>query len=85
MDVELQKIDNEAIVRIINYGNPIQEEDLPYIFERFYKVDKSRSQYNNGSGIGLAIVKSIFEMHKGSVKAGSKDNKTVFEVRLPVF
>lgn len=84
LDVDLQHENHEAIVRIINYGNPIPEEDLPLIFERFYKVDKSRSQYNGGSGIGLAIVKSIAEMHLGTVNADSRDNKTIFEVRLPL-
>jgi signal transduction histidine kinase len=84
LDVELQQENNDAIVRIINYGNPILKEDLPLIFERFYKVDKSRSQYKNGSGIGLAIVKSIVDLHQGTVEADSENNKTIFEVRLPL-
>ena len=83
LDIELQQEDKEAIVRIINYDNPIPQEELPLIFERFYKVDKSRFKYNNGSGIGLAIVKSIVDMHYGIVTVDSKDNKTIFEVRLP--
>lgn len=84
LDIELQRVNHEAVVRFINYGNPVPKEDLPLLFERFYKVDKSRSQYNNGSGIGLAIVKSIVELHQGTVEADTINNKTIFEVRLPL-
>jgi len=83
LDIELFQRDSEAVVRMINYGNPIPQEELSLIFERFYKGDKSRSQHSGGSGIGLAIVKSIAEIHQGRVLAESRDNKTVFEVRLP--
>jgi signal transduction histidine kinase len=84
LEVELLHEEDTVRVRIINYGNSIPQEVLPLLFERFYKVDKSRSQYSNGSGIGLAIVKSIVKMHQGIVSADSRDNKTVFEVSLPL-
>lgn len=84
LEVELEKENNKALIRIINYGNPISAEDLTLIFERFYKADKSRSKYANGSGIGLAIVKSIVDMHHGTVEAKTLDSKIVFEVRLPL-
>jgi signal transduction histidine kinase len=82
--VEIRKDTNNAIIRIINNGHTIPAQDLPYIFDRFYKGDKARSTYRNGSGIGLAIVKSIAEMHQGAVKAESREGRTVFEVKLPV-
>ncbi|QHQ63294.1 GHKL domain-containing protein [Anaerocolumna sedimenticola] len=81
--VEIRKETHNAIIRIINNGHTIPAEDLPYLFERFYKADKSRSIDKNGSGIGLAIVKSIVDMHHGTVKAESEDDRTTFEVRLP--
>lgn len=82
LDIELNKENDDAIIRIINYGKPIADDDLPFIFERFYKADKSRVGQNNGSGLGLAIVKSIVEMHRGTVTVSNSDHRTVFEVRL---
>ena len=81
---ELFKENGSAVVRISNFGKDIPEEDITHIFERFYKADKSRSVYKNGSGIGLAIVKSIAELHSGRVSASSINGKTTFEVSLPL-
>jgi signal transduction histidine kinase len=52
-----------------NTGGEIAEDDLPYIFERFYRGEKSRSREHGGAGIGLAIVKELVEAHSGSVGA----------------
>lgn len=82
LDVELGKEDNEAVIQIINYGKTIPDVDLPYIFQRFYQVNKSRSVESGSSGLGLAIVKRIIEMHDGFIRASSLENRTVFEVRL---
>lgn len=84
LDVELNKENNTAVVRIINYGGPVSDNDLPFIFERFYKADKSRFGKGSGAGLGLSIVKSIIEMHEGTVTASSLDNRTVFEVRIKI-
>ena len=84
VDVELQRENSEAVTRIISYGRTIPEVDLPYIFEKFYQVDKSRSEINGSSGLGLAIVKRIVEMHNGSISVKSSDNRTVFEIRLMI-
>ncbi len=83
LDVELKGDGTEAVIRIINFGEPIPEADLPHVFERFYRVDKSRSGHDGGAGLGLAIVKSIIELHKGSVGVSSSEGRTVFIVRLP--
>lgn len=84
VDIELVKDTENILVRIINYGRPIPEEDLPYIFDKFYRVEKSRSKNNGGSGLGLAIVKSIVDKHDGSIKVQNYENKIVFEVGLKI-
>ena len=71
-------------VRIKDNGPGIAPEDLPFIFERFYRADKSRSRASGGSGIGLALVSQITRLHQGSVEASSTpDVGSVFTVTLP--
>ena len=82
VDVELDRENDQAVIRIINYGSPIPDTDLPYVFERFYQTDQSRSKQSGGSGLGLAIAKSIIGLHNGSIRASSLDNRTIFEVKL---
>ncbi|NYE04492.1 signal transduction histidine kinase [Bacillus niacini] len=69
-------------IAISNYGQPIPSVDLPHIFERFYRVEKSRSEYTGGAGLGLAIAKSIVELHDGEIKVESSAGKTTFIVSL---
>ena len=65
-------------------GYGISSEDLPYIFERFYRADKSRNRLTGGSGIGLTIAKAIVEAHKGTITVKSElDKGTEFTVMLP--
>ncbi|MNN45559.1 Alkaline phosphatase synthesis sensor protein PhoR [compost metagenome] len=73
-----------SIVKISDTGLGIGEDELPYIFERFYRGEKSRNRKTGGAGIGLAIVKAIIEAHGGSIEVQSELNKgTEFIVRLP--
>ena len=82
--VNLFERKEKIIIDIINTGEGIPKKDLPYIFERLYRSDKSRNRSTGGSGIGLAIVKELVEAHKGNIEVYSnEDNKTTFRVYLP--
>lgn len=76
--------DDWVKVQAINYGNIIPEENLPYLFEKFYKVDSARQSSQEGTGLGLAIAKGIVESHGGRITASSSFKGTVFEVTLPL-
>ena len=67
-----------------NYGFVIPPEELPLIFDKFYRVEQSRSTHTGGTGLGLAIVKNITDMHGGTVDVKSDLNGTVFTVTLQV-
>jgi signal transduction histidine kinase len=73
----------EILVSITNTGDGIPPGDLPYVFERFYRVEKSRDAARGGAGIGLAIVKEIVEASGGRVGADSSDHSTRFWFTLP--
>ncbi len=74
-------IDNgEVIVQIINYGDSIPEEDLPYLFDMLYTGDKARTGQQGGTGLGLF---NIVEQHNGTISAESNIIRTIFEIRLP--
>lgn len=84
IDIVTEKKGEMAIVKVINYGEPIPILDLPHIFDRFYRVEKSRNRNDGGSGLGLAITKNIIEIHGGEISVTSDNNETVFEVKLPL-
>ncbi|WOO35430.1 HAMP domain-containing sensor histidine kinase [Anaerocolumna sp. AGMB13020] len=70
-------------ISVINYGKLIPEKDIEAIFERFYRLEESRSSETGGTGLGLAIVKNIIVMHGGSISARSDHDGTVFMIILP--
>ena len=75
-----------AFIKIKDTSVGISKQDVPYIFDRFYRVDQSRSKNNRqGFGLGLSLAKKIIEMHKGSVEIVSRVGKgTIFIVELPL-
>lgn len=83
VDIKIFTESEMAVVQVINYGEPIPVVDLPHIFDRFYRVEKSRNTFQGGSGLGLAITKNIIEAHCGSIEAISDNEHTVFEVKIP--
>jgi len=85
MDIALNKNASKIALEFTNYGEPIPSKDLPYIFQRFYRVDKSRSSETGGSGLGLAITKNIVELHDGKISVESDTSKTTFKIELPCF
>ncbi len=85
IDISATQRNNNILVEVTSYGNPIPAMDLPHIFERFYQVDKSRGMHIESSGLGLAIAKSIVEIHEGEIQVKSDEEKTVFSVYLKQF
>lgn len=81
--VLLRKERNEIILEIKNMGDPIPKEEREKIFERFYRVDKSRNRKEKRYGLGLAIAKSTIEKYNGKIETYYKDNYTVFKVTIP--
>ena len=72
-------------VEIRDTGTGIPAGDIPHIFDRFYRVDKSRNQDSGGAGLGLAIVKRIVDMHSGQIDVSSRlGSGTCFVIRLPL-
>lgn len=81
--VELKKEKNDIVLLVENTGNPIPEEESEKIFERFYRIDKSRNRSEKRYGLGLAIAKSTVQKYNGNIKTYRKNNYTVFEVKIP--
>ncbi|MGM0874040.1 MAG: ATP-binding protein [Bacillota bacterium] len=75
---------NGITINVQDTGSGIPEEDLPFVFERFYKADKARTRGRAGTGLGLAIAKNIVEAHKGKIQVHSKIGEgTTFSIFLP--
>ncbi len=82
--IRLTQSPSSLEIRIKNTGIGISEEDLPLIFERFYRADKSRTRETGGTGIGLALVHQITALHQGTITVQSKvGQETEFIVQLP--
>lgn len=78
--VNLRTEKDNIVLEVINRGKPIPKDEEEKIFERFYRVDKSRNRDENRYGLGLAIAKNIVLNHHGQISASSKNNFTTFKV-----
>lgn len=85
ISIDLRKDGRDAVMEITDTGVGIPAEDLPHIFDRFYRVDKARGRDTGGTGLGLSIVQQIVRLHGGSVNVQSKVGEgTDFTVQLPL-
>ena len=82
--VEVEKFEKEIQVRVTNFGLIIPKESLERIFERFYRVEDSRSMQTGGTGLGLNIARQIVVLHGGMIKVESDIDGTIFTIALPL-
>ncbi|OOM14557.1 sensor histidine kinase [Clostridium saccharobutylicum] len=82
LDIIIDTENDSAIVKFVNYGEEIKQEDLANLFNRFYRVEKSCNK-REGTGLGLAIVKTIIELHFGEINVKSSRKETQFEIKIP--
>lgn len=84
--IELREPDTNRIeLSVANTGDFIPEDELPRIFERFYRVDASRQRFSDGAGLGLAISKAIVRAHGGDISAASTLDQTTLTISLPIY
>lgn len=85
IDLKATRDDGHLQIEVADTGSGIPAEDLPRVFERFYRADKSRSRVGGGSGLGLAIARSIVEAHGGTIQAASQAGRgTKMTIGLPI-
>lgn len=83
INIDFTHTEQMVTVRVANFGSVIPANELPLIFDKFYRVEQSRATTTGGTGLGLAIAKTIVELHGGSIEVSSDlENGTVFTVRL---
>jgi signal transduction histidine kinase len=83
--IKTQPKDRTVEVLVADSGAGIEPDDLPFLFDRFYKKDKSRHSSSGGSGLGLSIAKEIVELHNGHIGVyNAPEGGSVFRIILPV-
>ena len=83
IDIQAREENNMIVIVFSNQGDPIPQQKLNSIFEKFYRADNARSSQTGGAGLGLSIAKEITELHGGTIEASSSSYCTRFIVRLP--
>ncbi|MGW3803073.1 sensor histidine kinase [Streptomyces clavifer] len=84
VSVEVARLQDTAVVRIEDAGPGIPAQDREMVFDRFYRVDTSRTRDRGGSGLGLSVARSLVHAHGGTITLDSRPGSTVFTVRLPL-
>ena len=83
VEIILKKTKENVILEVKNQGEPIPKEEQEKIFERFYRVDKSRNREAKRYGLGLAIAKSTVEKYNGMIEVNCNNGVTTFKVKIP--
>lgn len=83
IDISAMQQDQNVVITFTDHGDPIPPQKLNTIFEKFYRLDSSRSSNTGGAGLGLAIAKEIVTAHGGTITAESDAERTVFTVKIP--
>jgi CheY-like chemotaxis protein len=86
VQIELERVDSQVELRVIDNGSGISNDFLPYVFDRFSQADSSITRSRSGLGMGLAIVKSLVELHGGviGVQSPGEGQGATFTVKLPI-
>lgn len=85
VDIELYSGQDNFVIKIKDNGMGIPEDELPFIFDRFYRVDKARARKTGGTGLGLSITQQLIALHQGEINVESEVNKgTTFYIVLPL-
>lgn len=82
LKIEVSGDEKYATVKVINHGDTIASEDIPLLFNKFYRTDSSRNSKTGGTGLGLAITKNIVDLHHGDISVTSNDQITTFIVKF---
>ncbi|MBQ8637643.1 MAG: GHKL domain-containing protein [Lachnospiraceae bacterium] len=84
ISIRLQTVRHKLLLSVTNTGDTIPKEELNRIFERFYRIDKSRSREEGRYGLGLAIAQQIMKAHRGTLQAESENHQTTFTALFPL-
>ena len=83
IDISAMQQDRNVVITFTDHGEPVPAQKLSTIFEKFYRLDSSRSSNTGGAGLGLAIAKEIITAHDGTITVESNAERTVFTVKIP--
>ncbi len=84
IEIEIRENPQNFLISVKDHGTGIEEKDLPYIFDTFYRSDSARNRAQGGAGVGLSLVKALVELHGGRIRVESKVGKgAFFEMKLP--
>ena len=83
LGLQIREAANKIYVTVSNDGDTIPPEELPLVFDRFHKLDKSRTQNRDGWGLGLYIVRTLVSRHGENISVSSANGKTAFTFTLP--